>query len=244
MKRHLWIAAAVWLILTVALEFWIAGADVHPLRASVEAQVVDEAFNRLLVLGAPVFTLVLTGLIYSVLVFRKVGDPPNDASPITSNRAVTIPWFLITTGLAVLVIFYPGLSGLRELRRDPNPDLVVEVSGEQWQWNFSYPQQGLELIDADELVLPVNRRVKFEITSLDVIHSFWIPAFRLKADAVPGLISEFYVTPTMVASYSEDINLRVQCAELCGTGHPRMRTGVRILERAEFEAWVADQGGG
>lgn len=243
MRRHLAIAAAIWVILTVIAEITIASVDLHPLRAAEEAYVVDEAFDQLMVLGAPVFTFVVTGMLYSLLRFRSAG-PPEDGPPIVTSRAVTIPWLVVTSGLAVLVIFNPGLIGLQKLAGDSPPELIVEVSAEQWQWNYSYPQLGIGLIDADELVLPVGRRVKFEITSLDVIHSFWIPAFRLKADAVPGLISEFSATATLAGSYSDDINLRVQCAELCGTGHPRMRTRVRILEPAEFEAWVAEQGGG
>lgn len=244
MRRHLAIAAVLWVILTLIAEVAIATVELHPLRAAEEAHVVDEAFDQLMVLGAPVFTFVVSVMVYSMLRFRSAGQPSNDGPPIISSRAVTIPWFLITSGLAVLVVFNPGLKGMRELMSDQEPELIVKVSAEQWQWNYSYPQQGVELIDADELVLPVDRRVRFEITSLDVIHSFWVPAFRLKIDAVPGLISELQLTPTVVGSYGDDVNLRVQCAELCGTGHPRMRTRLRVLEPAEFEAWVQDIGGG
>lgn len=236
-------AAAIWVLMTVIAEIGIANSSFQPLQASAEAQVIDEAFDMLMVLGAPVFTFVVTVLIYSVLRFRSRQRPDEDGPPIHTSRAVTLTWLGITSGLAVLVIFNPGLKGMNELMAERAPELVVEVTAEQWQWDYAYPQYGLEVIDADELVLPVDRQVKLEITSRDVIHAFWVPAFRLKADAVPGLISELYVTPTLEGTYADDINLRVQCAELCGTGHPRMRTRLRVVEAAAFEAWVSEMGG-
>jgi cytochrome c oxidase subunit 2 len=242
MKRHLLIAAGIWILLTVVAEAIVINTDFNPVQAAEEAVIIDEAFDFLFILGTPVFTFVVAVLAYSVLRFRSSGDPPQDGVPIHTSRAVTIPWLLITAGLAIFVIFDPGLKGINELRARANAELIVEVTAEQWQWDYSYPQFGIEIVDADELVLPAERPVKFEITSRDVIHSFWIPAFRMKADAVPGLISELYVTPSLIGSFDDDINLRVQCAELCGTGHTRMRTRLRILAPDEFDQWVSDQG--
>jgi cytochrome c oxidase subunit 2 len=148
---------------------------------------------------------------------------------------------LVTAALAVFVIFNTGMMGVRELTANQNADLVVQVEARKWNWTFTYPQQGVTLTDASELVLPVNRRIRFEVTSLDVIHSFWIPAFRMKTDAVPGHTGILYATPNKTGSYEDDFNLRVQCAELCGTGHARMRASLRILTQQEFESWLADQ---
>jgi cytochrome c oxidase subunit 2 len=82
--------------------------------------------------------------------------------------------------------------------------------------------------------------VKFEITGTDVLHSFWVPAFRMKIDAVPGKVTTLYVTPTVVGAFDDDPNMRVQCAEICGTGHARMRTQVVVVEPDEFEEWLAE----
>ncbi len=243
MRRDFILAGLLWIVLTVLGEWIVANVSIYPIQAAEEALIIDDAFQLLLILSTPVFTFVVTALIYSVVRFRSKGEPSQDGPPIQSSAYFTIPWLVITSGLAIIVIFNPGLSGIKELTADQNADLVVEVTAEKWQWDYAYPQFGISIVDADTLVLPVDQRVRFEITSRDIIHSFWIPAFRMKADAVPGLITEFLVTPTLVGSFADDFNMRVQCAELCGTGHPRMRTRLDILEAPEFEAWVAENGG-
>ena len=240
MKRDLVIAGVIWVAITALVLVALQDIDIYPIAASEEAVSIDAAFQLLLLLGTPVFTFVVVGLLYSVLRYRNRGEPTQDGPAIQSNRLVTIPWLLITSGLAIYVIFNPGLVGIRELTANPNSDLVVEIVAEKWQWDYTYPDYGVTLTDADELVLPVHRRVKFEISSRDIIHSFWIPAFRLKVDAVPGLVTELLATPTLVGTFRQDGNMRVQCAELCGTGHARMRTGLRVVEPEAFEAWVEE----
>jgi cytochrome c oxidase subunit 2 len=239
MKRDFIFAAFLWIVLTVVGEYAALNLNYFPVGLAHEAEIVDEAFNLLMVLGIPVFTFVVVGLIYAVVRFRA-GDEEGDGEPIFTHRALTWSWFVVTSGLAIFVIIDPGITGLRELTADRREDLVVEVTASQWQWDYVYPEYGISIVEAPELVLPVDRRVKFEITSTDVIHSFWVPAFRMKMDAVPGQVNEMYVTLTEVGSFEEDSAARVQCAELCGTGHPRMRTTVRILPQAEFEAWVEE----
>jgi cytochrome c oxidase subunit 2 len=115
--------------------------------------------------------------------------------------------------------------------KQPN-EMVVNVTGQQFTWTFQYPS---EKLDAKELVLPVNRPVDFKIHTKDVLHSFWVPQFRLKSDAVPGLTTEIRVTPDRVGSYE------VVCAELCGIGHSTMRQYVRVVPAGEFQSWVSRQ---
>lgn len=239
MKKDAVYVFILWVVLTIIGELFVLNVQFFPVQGATEAEIVDDAFQLLFVLAVPVFTLVVAGLGYSVIRFRRQGDPTDDARPVHTSRPVTLSWFVITTALAVYVIFNPGLTGLAELRDNSNPDLTVEVVAKKWEWAFSYPQYDVIIEDADELVLPVNRRVKFEITSEDIIHSFWIPAFRMKIDAVPGQFTELYAMPSMIGTYDEDANFRVQCAELCGTGHARMRTGLRIVSQNEFEDWIA-----
>lgn len=237
-RRDIVVFAVAWLASTIALELWALNGQVHPFAASKEAEIVDGAFDLLLYLGIPVFTFVLVFLIYAVIRFRG-GD--GDGSPIHTNRRFVYSWVAITAGLAIFVTINPGLTGLAELAADPNADLTVDVTSEQWNWTFRYVDHDVTLEGADELVLPEGRRVLLRVTSTDVIHSLWIPAFRIKADAVPGRIHDVYLTPTESGSFSGDPNFRVQCAEMCGTGHARMRTDVRVVGEGEFESWIEAQ---
>lgn len=242
MKRHILYASLLWIILTAIGEYAALTANFFPAGASAESAVVDNAFRLLMVLGTPVFTFVLAGLVYSVLAFRARSDSIEDGPPIHTSRPVTWLWLAVTSGLAIFIFFNPGLKGLNELNANPNADLVVQVEARKWAWKFTYPEYNVTIEDASELVLPVNRRVKFEITSADVIHSFWVSAFRMKMDAMPGQTNVLYITPNQLsASSEEDFNLRLQCAELCGTGHARMRAEVRVVEQSEFEPWIAAQ---
>nr|NIN36750.1 cytochrome c oxidase subunit II [Gammaproteobacteria bacterium] len=172
--------------------------------------------------------------------FRNRTETHEDGPPIRSSTTVYLVWLLITSGLAIAVLIHPGITGIAELRSNPTADLVVQVSAEKWNWTYTYPAYGLTIEKARELVLPVDTRVKFEIEATDVLHAFWIPAFRMKIDAVPGKTTTMYVTPTMLGTFEDDSNLRVQCAELCGTGHARMRTSVVVVEFEEFESWLAE----
>lgn len=241
-RRDIAVAAAFWLTASVALEWWAVNARVHPFPASEEAEIVDGAFDLLLYLGIPVFTFVLVLLVYSLLRFRA--DDDADGPPVHFDRRFAWPWLVITTGLAIFVTINPGLTGLAELAADPNADLTVDVTAEQWSWTFRYADYDVTFEDADVLVLPEGRRVLLRVTSTDVIHSLWIPAFRVKADAVPGRIHDVYLTPTESGSFQGDPNYRVQCAEMCGTGHARMRSDVRVVSEGEFEGWITARADG
>lgn len=241
MKRDFLIVAILWVLLTAVGIFLVLQTNIFPARAAEEAELIDDAFQLLLLLGTPVFTFVIAGLVYSVIRYRQPGDTPEDGQPIRTNRFVTWTWFIVTSGLAIFIVFNPGLKGINELRSNRNAELVIQVEARKWAWNYTYPEYNLTFEEAEELVLPVDRRVRFEITSMDILHSFWIPAFRMKVDAVPGQTNVLYVTPNQTGSFEDEFNIRVQCAELCGTGHPRMRTGLRILEQEVFDAWVEGQ---
>jgi cytochrome c oxidase subunit 2 len=114
------------------------------------------------------------------------------------------------------------------------PDtLIVNVTGQQFTWSFDYPNDGK--VKSNELVLPKDRPVEFRIHTKDVLHSFWVPEFRLKSDAVPGLTTKIRLTPDRIGRY------QVVCAELCGIGHSTMRQNVRVVSRAGFDSWLRDQ---
>ncbi len=243
MRRDYVITAILWFILTLVAEFLLPTffERIFPLVAAEEAAISDESFRLLMVLGTPVFTFVVAVLIYSLINFRAQGDAPEPGAAIHGNVWVSSVWLFVTAALNIVVVIHPGLTGLAKFQGNRNPDLVVKVTGVQWAWQVEYPAYGIS--NAAELVLPVDKRVKFEVTAADsdVMHSFWIPAFRNKIDAVPGKVTTMYITPNKTGSFEDDFNLRVQCAELCGTGHTAMSLPVRVVTQAEFDAWVASQ---
>ncbi len=232
-------AGVLWLLLSVVGEVLVARVPLFPAAGSEEARLIDEAFRFLLYLGVPVFAFVLTALVYAVVRFRGRG-PEEVGVPVQEHFGVSMTWLVITTSLAVLTIVTPGIRGLYELRRPEEPDLVVQIAAEQWNWSVTYPEYGVTVRKARVLYLPVGQRVRFEITSRDVLHSFWIPAFRMKVDAVPGQTTVLYATPDREGSYGEATVFRVQCAELCGAGHARMRMKLEVLPPDRFEQVVQE----
>ncbi len=242
-RRDLAIVGVLWLVLTVLGEIVAASADLHPLGTSREARISDDAFDLLLYLAVPVFVFVLVAGGYALIRHRAGrGETPGsldtaaDGPPIRDNRTFTVTWLVVSTALAVLVIITPGFTGLDELRAEPDADLVIDVRGERWNWTFTYPETGRET--QGTLVVPVDTRVKFRVTSTDVIHSFWVPAFRIKIDAVPGRVTETMVTAEEIGTFGDDERMRVQCAELCGIGHARMWTEVVVMSQADFADWM------
>ena len=110
--------------------------------------------------------------------------------------------------------------------------MEIKVTGQQFTWVFEYPQYG---IVSNELYLPVGQQVVLKMESTDVIHSFWVPEFRVKQDVVPGRVTEYRITPTLEGAY------KVRCAELCGTSHAYMENPVIVTSQTGYDAWVAEQ---
>lgn len=240
-KRHTVAFVVAWLAAT-AVVFWVVAAiPFNPPGGSEEAEIIDEAFRFLALLAVPVFAFVLVGLAYSLVVFRRSGPPGEDPRPLPEPRGVAIGWIVVTSALAIFIIVNPGLTGMAALGwfEDRKPDLVVRVEGQQWSWKLTYEGYGVTVPKANELILPVGRRVRFIVTSADVIHALWIPAFRVKIDAVPGIETTTDATPNRLGAFESDPLYRLQCAELCGTGHARMTARVTVVEPAEFERRMA-----
>lgn len=216
--------------------------DPFPTAAAEEASFIDEAFMVMTYMAAPVFAVVMTILIWGVPRWRSRGRPDGDGPALLGTNWVPRIWFVVTAALAVVIMIYPGLTGIAELRSDDTADMRVEITGIRWQWLVTYPDQGVSLSSGagDELVLPVDTRIQFDVTAGAVLHSFWIPAFRQKIDAVPGQTTVLYTTTTQTGD-SSDVAFRIQCAELCGLDHSTMAMPVRVVTEAEFEAWLASR---
>ncbi len=242
MKRDLLTVAALWLVLTAIGEVLAAVGDFYPLTRSDKGEEIETAFRVLVFFAIPVFAMVVAVLFYSVLRRRTAGPPTEDGPALQGRGPVPLAWFGITAALTLAIMIYPGLTGIPRIFGDePHPDLTVEVEAVQWAWLVSYPQY--DITAGREMVLPVDRTVEFKVTSRDVLHSFWIPAFLMKIDAVPGMTTTISLRPTQTGSFQEDPLLRVQCAELCGLSHSRMQLPVRVVTEQEFADWVKERQG-
>jgi cytochrome c oxidase subunit 2 len=205
--------------------------DWFPEDASGSANKIDDLYDVLLICSVPVFVLVMTIAIYSVVRFRAKPGDMGDGAPIHGNTKLEVVWVTIPFIMVTLLAVY-GWWVLDDIEAKQKNAMVVNVTGQQFTWTFDYPS---EKVQTKELVLPVDRPIEFKIQSKDVIHSFWVPQFRLKSDAVPGLTTGIRVTPNKEGRYE------VVCAELCGLGHSTMRQFVRVVPTDEFQSWISDQ---
>ncbi len=241
MKRDLGIVTVVWLVLTALCELG-ATFDTFPVIRSDKGKEIHDAYNALMMMGAPVFALVVAVLLYMVLRYRHRGRPEVDGPAIMGQGMVPRAWFAITSVLAVVLMIYPGWVGIDKVtHEEPVTDLVVNMQSTQWRWIVNYPDQSVTTLK--ELVLPVDKNVRFNITAADVIHSFWIPSFAMRKDAVPGMTTRVTLHTTALGSYEHDQNMRLQCSQLCGRDHADMWIPVRVVSEQEFNDWVAASGG-
>src|SRR3954470_24221011 len=223
--------------------------DWFPPASSTQADKIDTLWDVLIIASVPVFVLVTTVIGFSVLNFRmRPGEEDLEGPPIHGNTRLEVIWTAIPATLIVGLVVYAYVV-LRDIEKAPafaagQKERVVKVFGEQFAWTFEYNEGGKKF-RTTELDLPAGQSVKFQIQSKDVIHDFWVPDFRMKIDAVPGITTSYRVTPK-----KDSIGVhQVVCAELCGLGHAFMRSTVRVRTPQGFAAWVrrtsaAANGGG
>lgn len=202
-----------------------------PVAASAEAGPIDVLFNAHYWIISFLFALILVMMLYSAAVFRRRPGDETDGPHIHGHTGLEVGW----TILPIFAVIGMGIWAAVILNdvTSPNPgETVIGVEAGQWFWRFHYPEQ--EDITSAELVLRVNEPVLLEMESNDVIHSFWVPEFRVKQDLVPGQMTRLRFTPTRIGEY------KVRCAEICGTGHAQMLADVRVVSDADFVAWVEE----
>ena len=194
---------------------------------------VDQLFDLHFALIAFLFSLITVFLVYSFIMFRQKPGEKKFGSFFLGNSRLEIFWTIIPL-ITVIEIAYVGSQNLAEVRKVDANAMEVKVTAFQWSWQFEYPKYG---ITTNTLYLPVNQQVLLKMTSRDVIHSFWVPEFRVKQDVLPGenLVKELRITPTQPGNYT------VRCAELCGGAHASMERPVIVVSQAEFDAWTAKE---
>jgi cytochrome c oxidase subunit 2 len=206
-----------------------------PKTGSLQAGNIHTLYDVLLIVSVPIFVLVETVVLYSVWKFRmKPGQEEMDGPPIHGNTRLEVVWTALP---AVLIIGLCGYaySVLRSNEKTHPGAMVVNVTERQFAFEFSYPQAAGKQIVSPALYLPNGQPVVFHLHSLDVIHSFFVPQFSVKLDAVPGITTTVRVTPTATGNYP------AECTELCGAGHSLMRASVHVVPPSTFKTWLSRQ---
>jgi cytochrome c oxidase subunit II len=215
------VAAAVALLLP-----WL------PVDASREAGRIDFTFWFVIAICIALFAVVAAVIVYAVLRFQVRPDDLEDGPPIHGHTGLEITWtaipFVLVTAIAIV-------SAIVLARNDAQASdtLHVNVTAQQFEWSFSYPDANN--VTSPDLVLPEGRSVELDMRSLDVLHAFFVPEFRLNEDLVPGLVTHLHVTPDRVGTYP------LICNELCGLGHSLMRSQAVVLPPKQFAKWIAQQ---
>jgi cytochrome c oxidase subunit 2 len=208
-----------------------------PDSASTQGDHVLSLWRLFFVIAMGVGLLVWGLLLFVLVRYRRRSDEV--PSQQADNLRVEVLYVALPIAI-VIGLFAASVNAeakITELR--PRPDVRIEVVGFQWQWQFSY--RGTDAVvstdgdDLPELVLPIGQRVRFHLTTADVVHSFWVPDFLEKRDLIPGVDNEIDVTPTELGTFDG------RCAEYCGLDHWRMSFTVRVVTPDEFESWLDDQ---
>jgi len=234
--KHLIIAGILVVLVTALLVVGLGQIRLLPMAASLQAQPIDQMFDIEFKVIAFLFALIVVFMVYSIVVFRRKAGDTSDAAHIEGNTPLEVVWTVIPL-ITVIYFAYLGSQSLAETQRVDPQALEVNVTGSQWTWRFDYPELG---ITSTELHLPVNQQALLHLSSTDVIHSFWVPEFRVKQDALPGgddFVRDLRITPSIVGDF------KVRCAELCGLQHAYMEAPVIVMAQADFDAWVASQSG-
>ncbi len=188
------IASAIGIAIGIAIDWF-------PTQASTQAKKIDSLYDVLIVVSVPIFVGVTAVVLFSVWQFRmKPGQELEDGPPIHGNTKIEIVWTAVPAIMLVALCTY-AYAVLHDIEKKPSREMIVDVTGQQFAWTFQYPAVGGKRVTTNQLYLPEGTSVKFNVRSVDVIHDFWVPEFRLKVDAVPGIVTTYRVTPSRNGSY-------------------------------------------
>jgi cytochrome c oxidase subunit II len=205
-----------------------------PQDASTQAHRIRTLYKVLLIVSVPIFVLVLGVVLYSVWQFRmKPGEENKDGPPIHGNTRLEVMWTAAPAVLIIALCTY-AYTVLRANEDSKKNEVTVNVTERQFAFEFSY-NTPRGLIVSPDLYMAEDQPVVFKLHSLDVIHSFFVPEFSEKIDAVPGITTTVRVTPTRLGTYA------AECTELCGAGHSLMRATVHVLTPAAYQTWLSSQ---
>jgi cytochrome c oxidase subunit 2 len=228
-KRHFMIVGVLVVVMTVVLGLLLNGVLPLPDPGVAQAGTVDWLFRVHMWLIAFLFALVSVFMVYSLVVFRRA-KREDEGEHFEGNTTLEVLWTAIPLVLVVVFAFI-GVRTLADVTASNPNDLKIAVTGQQWSWVFNYPNGTTNA----ELVVPVNQPLLLEMTATDVIHSFWVPEWRLKQDLVPGMLTHINYTPTLTGEFT------LACNQACGLSHTQMYAKVRVVTPEEYTAWLDEQ---
>lgn len=204
-----------------------AGVPIFPEQASSIARQVDYLYYFLTAVAVFFSSLIFLTVFYFAVKYRQ-RSPDERPKPIHGSLGLELLWSVLPLMLTMIMFFW-GATLFYQIRRPPSNATTLYVVGKQWMWKIQHPEGQREI---NMLHVPVGRPVRLLMTSEDVIHSFFVPAFRVKMDVLPGRYTDLWFTATKPGVY------HLFCAEYCGTKHSGMRGSVVVMEPAEYEAWL------
>jgi cytochrome c oxidase subunit 2 len=232
--------AFLWVVISVLLG-WVAGEVISRSMGAPASETMANTINMMKIftwVSAPVAGFVAAISLKSFAQKRHYGDtpPPEADHAIANSPRATALWIVISALLCLFALVYGMIVMQEDAKSLQAPGaLHVNVTGQQWLWNFDYPDN--PGVRSHDLYLPVDRPVIFKVSAKDVKHSFWIVQMGIKVDANPGYITETAVTPNKIGVFD------VRCAELCGLLHAYMQSQVHVVSKADYETWIKNQGG-
>jgi cytochrome c oxidase subunit 2 len=226
------------LVLTVVQSVIMLIPDWNGMQGSAEANEIDTLLDVMIVLSSFVFAIVLVMLGYCIYKYRAKPGDESDGKPIHGNTRLEIAWTVIPTVIVLVAAAYSWII-LDDIEAEASEQMQVNVTGQQFKWTFEYPETG---VTSDEFHVPVGTQLELHLSALEVLHSFWVPEWRIKRDLVPiadgnptDVDNIVRVTPDVEGSYS------LICTEYCGWGHATMRASVTVESQEEFDAWMEEQ---
>jgi cytochrome c oxidase subunit 2 len=206
-----------------------------PANGSDQSDNVRTLYTVLLIVSVPIFVLVETVVLFSVWKFRmRPGQENEDGPPIHGNTRLEVIWTAVPAILIVSLCTY-AYTVLRSNEDSKRNEVTINVTERQFAFAFSYPPSSGKNVVSSQLYLIKGQPYVFKLRSYDVIHSFFVPEFSVKLDAVPGIVTTLRVTPRRLGNYP------AECTELCGAGHSLMRASVHVVTPAAYAAWLQAQ---
>jgi cytochrome c oxidase subunit 2 len=248
------------LALSIAGPAWSDFEVNMPVGVTTTSREVYELHMLILWVCVAIGVGVYTAMIMAIVKFRRSKHP--EPAKFSHNSTVEVIWTVIPAAILVAMAV-PAAEGVIRMEDTRNSDITIKVTGYQWRWHYDYIDEGVQFFSTldresnaarrvgsgidpytvdnyllkvdNDLVVPVDTKVRLLITAADVIHAWWVPEFAVKKDAVPGFINEAWFTADTIGTY------RGQCAELCGMDHGFMPIVVRVVSREDYDAWLSSQ---
>lgn len=230
-------------VVGIVISVLLIVTETLPVAASAQAKSVDDLYSFFLAFSGIIFGIVVLVMLVAVYRFRANPGDHRDGANVHGITWLEIVWtaipFVIVLAVAFLswnVLNSDNVSGAAEKNGE-----TIRITGYQFGWKFSYQGHGVK--DNPDLVVPIDTPIHFDLITMDVMHSFWVPAWRMQMSATPAQVNTVSITPTKLGEYD------IVCAFLCGSGHTQMNSAVegglvkkvRVVSRADFDTWLAEQ---